>query len=82
MIGVPTGQKEKARNWALNAFPSAAMRQATSQTKIGWNRVFQGLIARDFVLQVATGTQESYQKNWTNKVYSAVFAFFCSPWKN
>jgi hypothetical protein len=79
-------KRESEEAWDLNAYPSAAIRKAIhSQTNIGWNRVIQGYIAREWQHlygQVVTGNQESYQKNWKSTVYSAIFSFFCSSWKN
>jgi hypothetical protein len=67
-------------------FPSLAIRQAiTSQTRIGWHHVLQGFIAKEWeqIYELSAGQNGvQFHRNWTSTVYSALFAFFCSTWKN
>jgi hypothetical protein len=67
-------------------FPSLAIRQAiTSQTRIGWHHVLQGFIANEWeqIYELSAGQNGvQFHRNWTSTVYSALFAFFCSTWKN
>jgi hypothetical protein len=62
-----------------------------AQTRIGWEHVFQGLIARDwqeiYEKVKANKAREGifpnkYHKNWTSTIYSAILAFFMRTWRD
>jgi hypothetical protein len=62
-----------------------------AQTWIGWEHEFQGFIAQDwqeiYEKEKANKAREgtfpnTYHKNWTSMVYSAILAFFRRTWQD
>jgi ribonuclease HI len=71
--------------WDPVEHPSPAIQRALeTQTKIGWQHLFQGFFAKEWQSAYAQSrnlTEATYQRNWTSTVYSAMLAFFNSSWK-
>jgi hypothetical protein len=63
---------------------SAIQRALETQTKTGWQHLFQECLAKEWqslYLQSPNLTEATYQRNWTSTVYSAMLSFFNSSWK-
>jgi hypothetical protein len=83
---------EGAPQWDPGEYISRPVQQAMeAQTRIGWEHVFQGFIARDwqeiYEKEKANKVREGifpnkYHKNWTSATYSAMLAFFMRTWRD